>query len=453
MENDKQLKWASLHCHSEMGSLLDAFGKTKDIAKRCKELGHVAAALTDHGSIAGCVSHYNECKKVGVKPILGCEFYYSKDASIRDMTNRELSHVVILSKNITGWNELIQCISESNKAENFYFKPRIDRKIMKRFLGNGNHVCIFGHPGTELSNSLFPDTLCYRAKTVDQARTNLYPDWKKRATAIIEDHLEIFGENLFIEIQLLDQVNLPVSAVIAECLREIVKDSNGKLNPVGTADSHYVYKHEAEFQRILLCSTLGKTMPAIERDLAQGKDVPLGTFFISDNYHIPSIEELIPIHTEEELNNAVRIADMCEDYDILGPPILPKFDCPGGIDEFEHLTQLCRKGWKELLVDGGVLKDEQTKQIYLDRIKKELGVIKDANLSGYFLIVQDIINFCKSQKQLTGIGRGSACGSLISYLMGITGADPISYGLIFERFYSTGRFIPNRIIFEEFEYK
>jgi DNA polymerase-3 subunit alpha len=431
-------QWVPCHMHSSY-SLLDGFSTSKNIVKRCNELGYKAAALTDHGSISGCVEFHKECNKGNIKPILGCELYVCKNNVLqKDNENRGLDHLVVLCKNKNGWDSLVQCISESNKSENFYFKPRVDHNLLKRYLSK-DIIAITGHPGTELSNSLFPDNLCYRAKTVEEARKNLYPDWKDRALSVINDHIDIFGENLFIEIQLIDNANLPVSVVIAECLREIVTESKGKLNPVGTADSHYVYKTDAEYQRILLCSALGRTMPSIQKDLSNGKDVPLGTFFISNNYHIPSVEELIPLHTKEELDNAVRIAGMCEEYDILGPPQLPKFDCPEGKEEYEYLTDLCRKGWKELLVGRGVVTEDNIKTIYLERIKKELAIIKDANLSGYFLIVQDIINYCRSRGWMVGPGRGSAAGCLISYLIGITSIDPIPYDLIFERFYSAAR--------------
>ena len=428
-------KWIPTHQHSQY-SLLDGFATSEKIAKKCKNLGYSAAALTDHGTISGCVSHFKECKSHGIKPILGCEFYFSKNASIRDSTNKELSHVVILSKNLDGWYELITCVSESNKPENFYFKPRIDYGIMKRFLGNGNHICITGHPGTELSNSLFEDFKFYRAKTVEEARLFLLPDWKERALSVIDEHLRIFGDNLFIEIQLIDRDNLPASVVIAECLRQIVAESNGKLRPVATADSHYVDREDAEFQRILLASALGKTIPGIIEDMKAGKDVPLGTFFMSYNYHIPTYDEIAINHTEEEISNSLVIADMCEDYDITGPPQLPHFDCQ---DEYEYLTELCREGWKQKLVANNILNDGN-QDIYLERIKRELDVIKDAELSGYFLIVQDIMQFVRSKGWLpTSPGRGSAAGCLVSYLIGITTINPIEYDLVFERFYSAAR--------------
>jgi DNA polymerase-3 subunit alpha len=382
-------------------SLLDGFAKPADIAKRCKEYGYKSAAITDHGNIAGCVQHFTACKKEGIKPILGCEFYFSKDAGLRDSTNKELSHVVILSKNLNGWNELIGCVSESNLPENFYFKPRIDYTIMKKFLGNNNHICITGHPGTELSNALFEDMKFYRSKSVEDARKFIKPNWKECALEVIEKHLEIFGDNLYIEIQLIDKDNLPASLVIAECLREIVAESNGKLKPIATADSHYVDRKDAESQRILLASALNKTIPGIMNDLRNNIDVPLGTFFISDNYHIPTLGEMIENHTVEELLNAYLAAESCEEYDITNAPLLPKFNVD---DEFTYLSELCNKGWKNKIEH---LLTDENRHIYKERLDRELGVIQEAGLSGYFLIVQDIMEFVRSKNWIpTTPGRG-----------------------------------------------
>jgi DNA polymerase-3 subunit alpha len=430
------LNWASLHCHSSY-SLLDGFGDPVKIAERCKELGYEAAALTDHGSIAGCVKFFKACKSIDIKPILGCEFYVcSGDATEKSKENKSLTHAVILSKNLNGWNELIQAISDSYSPEHFYFKPRMDHAMMKKHLGNGNHICIVGHPGTELSNCLFTSNQAYDCSTVAEAEAMLAPDWEAKAREVINKYLDIFGENLYIEIQLIDEVNLPAARVIADKLRYLAKDMG--LKPVATGDSHYVYKSDAVYQRILLCSNLGRTLGGVSKDLQMGKPVPLGTFFISDNYHIPSLEELTPIHTEEEITNAYKIGQMCEEYDILNKPMLPDFKCPNNQDQFEYLTELCRQGWKKLLIPSGKLKGDGADK-YLNRITEELQVIKDAGLSGYFLIVQDIIQYCRSRGWLPGVGRGSAAGCLVSFLIGITGIDPIPFNLLFSRFFNAGR--------------
>jgi DNA polymerase-3 subunit alpha len=430
------MNWASLHNHSHL-SLLDGYSKPKDMVKRCKEYGYKACALTDHGSISGCVDFFSECKKGGIKPILGCEFYISKDAKDRSSENKGLNHVVILAKNLQGWKELIRCVSESYHPDNFYYKPRIDYSIMKKNLGNGNHICISGHPGTAISESLFFSNNVFDAESYEEARAYLRPDWKESCYEVIKLHQEIFGNDFYLEIQLIDQEVLHAAKVIGQCLREIAAEYN--IQTVATADSHYVDKSDAVYQRILLCSALKKTMPQINRAIQKKEKVPLKGFFISDNYHIPSPGEILALHTQEEIDNAGKIVDKCEEYNILNSPILPHFSCPDGMSEFEYLKHLCRKGWQELLVKKGKVSTQESKSIYENRIKEELEIIKDAGLSGYFLIVQDIVNWVRKQGWLPGPGRGSAAGCLISYLVGITSIDPIPFKLLFSRFYNSSR--------------
>jgi len=189
---------------------------------------------------------------------------------------------------------------------------------------------------------------------------------------------------------------------------------------------YYVDQSDADCHRVMLCSKLKTTLKKIkntEHDYEQ-------FFNGEDRWFLP------------EPNESARgfgIADKCEDYDLAGPPLLPTFECPKEYNEDEYLTQLCRDGWARLLIPSGKVKDKEYKEIYADRVKHELKVIFKAQLSGYFLIVQDIIQWVREQGWLAGPGRGSAAGCLVSYLLGITEVDPIEYDLIFERFYNEGR--------------
>jgi DNA polymerase-3 subunit alpha len=424
--------WVPLHQHSNL-SLLDGFSVPKDIAKTCASYGYRAAAITDHRNVAAHVKFFKACKDAGIKPILGCEFDISDDLStVRTAANRSTNHLVVLCKNLAGWYEMLRAVSKTNDPNSFYYKARISLEECKEFLSSGNHVAISGHAGSTICDILFTSTSVYRSKSEEQARTFLREDWETVLEQHIQKHIDVFGkENFFLEIQLIDKEHLPMTSVTAECLRCMSQKLN--IKTVATADSHYVRKSDAIYQRILLCSNLGRTLPGVIRDIQNGKDVPLGTFFVSDNYHIPTYAEMQALHTQEELENAVLIADMCEEYDILSTPQLPKFDCPNGISEIEYVKQLCREGWKKLPFK------KQKDQVYINRVKEELQVIEEANLAGYFLIVWDIIRFCKSKNWKTGVGRGSAAGCLMSYLIGITGIDPIPYNLLFSRFYNSGR--------------
>ena len=148
------------------------------------------------------------------------------------------------------------------------------------------------------------------------------------------------------------------------------------------------------------------------------------------------------LHTQEEIENTNFVNDLIEEYDILSKPKLPPFECPKGYDDAEYLRQLCRDGWKDKIANVIPKEDHQ---IYIDRIKYELDVLQGANLSSYFLIVQDIVEYVRKNGWLPGPGRGSAAGCLVSYLIGITSIDPIKYGLLFDRFYNAGRNTEGRI--------
>jgi DNA polymerase-3 subunit alpha len=434
------VKFTPLHLHTHY-SLLDGLSKPSRVAERCSELGYDTCAITDHGTISGAVSFVRAMREKDIKPILGCEFYLtvSEPATVKEKTNRTLSHLVVLAKNKDGWDSLIELASRSNKDDVFYFKPRIDLDILEEHNAGKNLVSFSGHLGSDLANVLFIDwKQAYNSDSYEEAQKLLKPDWLEQASNFAERYQQIFRKgNFFIEIQLIDQENSPASKLVGECLRQVSKETG--IPPVATADSHYPRREDAADQRILLCSAMKTTLKQVEDKLRSGEDVGLSGFFRSNNFHIPSSEEMGELHTEEEITNTSVIADACEDYDILGKPNLPKFGCPNQMAEEEYLRDLCRDGWRKRLKKRGKVSTKETETLYADRIKQELRVIKEANLSGYFLIVRDIVSYVKSQGWLPGPGRGSAAGCLVSYLVGITQVDPIEYGLIFERFYNVGR--------------
>jgi DNA polymerase-3 subunit alpha len=174
----------------------------------------------------------------------------------------------------------------------------------------------------------------------------------------------------------------------------------------------------------------------MNKKILNNEDVPMSCFFKSDNYHILSPEEILELHTEEEVNNTHYLNELCEEYDILHKPMLPEFKCPEGYNPDEYLRELCRTGWKNKIANN-IPKEQQ--QEYVDRVKYELEILQGAGLSSYFLIVQDILRFVRDNSWLPGNGRGSSAGCLVSYLIGITGIDPIKYNLLFERFFNAAR--------------
>jgi DNA polymerase-3 subunit alpha len=422
------MSYSVLHCHSTY-SLLDGLSKPSQIAERCKEIGVKNCALTDHGNIAGSVKFYSEMKKAGIKPILGCELYIcADDPKNKTKENKDLSHFIVLAKNYKGWKQLIKLVSESNRAEHFYHKPRLDLKTLSKFI-DGNLIAIIGHLGSTLADALIDNY------------TTIRQDWKERGKETIEKIHKIFGkENVFLEAQLMDHKNLTIQTQLTDCIRYLGKSTDTKV--ICTPDAHYCRKEDAVDQRVLLCNNLKTTFPEISRKISNNEDVPLGCFFLSDNYHILSYDEMKELHTQEEIDNTNYVASMIEDYDILSKPNLPTYSCPNNLNPDEYLRELCRKGWREKIAPK-VPVDQQPS--YVERIKQELEVLQGAGLSSYFLIVQDIVNFVKQNNWLAGPGRGSAAGCLVSYLIGITSIDPLSYNLIFERFYSAGRNTKDRV--------
>ena len=210
--------------------------------------------------------------------------------------------------------------------------------------------------------------------------------------------------------------------------------------------SFYTNKEDAKLHRVLLCSKLKSTLPKISK-LLSSSDTPESiesyrAFFEHDSFHVPNDNEITDILlscSDEDIDNVADIINKCEDYDILNKPMLPTFNCPNGESEEEYLKQLCREGWRKHLLNSGKVEDEEQEEKYLARFTEEFSVIKNANLFGYFLIVRDIVKFVEEKGWLSGPGRGSAAGCLISYLIDITKIDPIQFDLLFERFYNVGR--------------
>jgi DNA polymerase-3 subunit alpha len=404
---------------------LDGLSKPSQIAERCLEIGVNSCAITDHGSISGCVQFYQSMRAKNIKPILGCEIYVCKsDSTIKNKENGDLSHFILLAKNLQGWKTLVNIISESNLEENFYHKPRLNIEKLANFL-DGNILGFCGHLGSTIADRL--------QETKDSI--------EKTGRDFIDQMKEFFGkDNFFLEAQLMDREYSNEQIEMTEHIRRLGRITDTKV--ICTPDAHYCRKEDAIDQRILLCNNLKTTLIDINKKILNNEKVPMECFFKSENFHILSPEEINELHTEEEIDNTNLVNEMCEDYDILSKPLLPEFECPKGYDPDEYLRQLCRNGWKEK-IENHIPKEDHDK--YVERIKYELEILQGAGLSSYFLIVQDIVNYVRTNSWLPGPGRGSAAGCLVSYLVGITSIDPIKYGLIFERFYNAGRNTEDRI--------
>lgn len=381
-----------LHVHSEY-SLLDGLSQCSHIADRIKEIGSNACALTDHGTISGMIDFYNTMKSAGIKPILGCELYITLgDPTDKTIENKKLLHQVVLAKNYKGWRELLKIVSLSNHIDRFYHKPRVSLQDISNIISKENIVTFSGHLGSILADAILNDN-------------QLCDNWLEIGSKTAKELESIFGRgNFYIEIQMIDSVRNNTALIVAEALREISKHTG--IPCVATPDAHYTRRENAIDQRVLLCTYLNKTLSQINMDLRRGENVSLSCFFESDNFHIPSYEEMLELHTKDELENTIKISEMCEEYSILSKPNPPRFNCPDGMTPDEYLRYLCREGWRNKMSHINHKTDPELYKTYGDRVNYELKVFIECGLSSYFLIVRDIIKFCHDLGYITGPGRG-----------------------------------------------
>lgn len=412
--------WASLHQHSSL-SLLDGLSKPINIVEKAVRCGIPAIALTDHGTLSGipiilkakkkfieqCEDEELKERAKLLKIILGQEFY------INNGEGKPNSHLVVLAKNLEGWKSLIRASSDAHNKENFYRKPRLTIEQFQDY-SKGNLIAFSGHLGSDLANIMFSDIKAiYKAKTYEEAKSIVNSNWKKDLLELTDRYVQIFGKNnFFLESQLIDQKNLPAATLVVNTLRWLSKKTG--LKCVATADSHYVNREDNKDQWVILVSAMKTTIPDVQKALErEDDDIGLSGFFKSNNYHIPSPQEIQSIHTEDELKTSLEIAESIENYDIFHKPMFRKFDCPDGLDSNEYLKKLCREGWVDK-IQGMVEKEERGK--YGDRVKYELEILCGAGLSDYFLTLVDIVKYIKSNGRLVGEGRGCLSGDVPIYI-------------------------------------
>ena len=390
------MSFVHLHVHSEY-SLLDGACRTDQLAKRVKELGQSAVALTDHGVMYGAVAFYKACRAEGVKPIIGCEVYVAP----RNMTDKEhgrdndYSHLILLCKNETGYRNLCYLVSMAF-IDGFYTKPRIDWALLEKHAEG--LVCLSGCLAGEIQQKLVH---------------NDYEGAKARALWL----KELFGEDFYLEIQ---DHGIREERLAANGNVRLHRETGIPL--VLTNDAHYLKKTDAYYQDVLMCIQMGKTV-----------DDPMRMHFESQELYLKSEEEMRALFPElgEAADNTVLIADKCNFDFEFGHYHLPRYKLPAGeTDSDSYLRKLCEQGFAERYGDRPEVHQQ---------LQYELGVIEKMGFVDYFLIVQDFIRYAKSQDIPVGPGRGSAAGSVVSYCLHITDVDPIKYSLFFERFLNPER--------------
>jgi len=392
-------KFTHLHTHSHY-SLLDGLPKIDQMLDHIKELGMDSLAITDHGNVYGAVEFFKKAKEKGIKPIIGIEMYqaFEKYTQKRPNIDDKRYHIILLVKNERGYKNLVKLITRSY-LEGFYYKPRIDEELLK-----------------EYSDGLIALSGCLQGKISQLILANKISQAREQALK----YQEIFGKgNFYLELQ--HHPNIPSQAKVNSALIDIAEKTDLPL--VATCDSHYLKKEDAEVQDVLMLINTG----------ADPKD-PERLTMKSDDFSIKSAEEMAEFFKDvpEAISNTQKIVKDCNFEFNLGKVKLPQFITPNGKTADEYLKELCHLGIKKRY-------GSEAKKEIMERLDYELAVIKQAGFASYFLIVQDFVNWAKENRIVVGPGRGSAGGSLVSYLLNITNIDPLKYNLLFERFLNPGR--------------
>ena len=388
-----------LHVHSEY-SLLDGANRVKDMAKRAAALDMPALAITDHGVMYGAIDHYEACVKEGIKPILGVEAYVaprshtSKDSQLDGQ--KQTRHLTLWAKNKQGYQNLVKLTTRAH-LDGFYYKPRVDHELLAKH--SEGIICGSACLGGEVPQLIM-------AKKWDEAveRAEMYQD--------------IFGKgNYFLE--LMDH-DLTGQAEVNDRIIDIHHKTGIPL--ICSNDAHYLEKKDEEMHKILVA--IGTNSQIDSMALHYGPN-----FYLKDKEEMWSKFKHVP----EALENTLRIADMVDLELDLKTTHFPNFDVPTGHDKVSYLKHLCKQKFDLRYPVGHPYRAEA-----IPRMEYELKVIIDKGYPGYFLVVQDFINWSKERGILVGC-RGSAAGCLVSYVLGITNLDPLPYGLLFERFLNPDR--------------
>lgn len=389
-----------LHNHSEY-SLLDGLSRIDPMVENAKKIGMHSLAITDHGSMYGVIKFYKKCLSEGIKPIIGCEIYVAK-RSLHDKeagVDKDYNHLILLAKDITGYKNLMKIITVSH-LEGFYYKPRTDLSLLKKY-GEGL-ICL---------------TACVNGYVGEPIVDGNLEEGKKR----LEKLIDIYGkDNLYLEIQ--RHIHVPPQEDLNQKLIELSKEYG--IGLVATNDNHYITKDDAEAQEILLCIGTQTTILDEKRKLSM---------IDSPDFYLKTADEMQKAFKDvpEAVTNSVKIAERCNIELTLGKWIMPQFEVPGGLTAADY--------FKKIIEERLPLRYKKVTKEIRDRIDYEVEIILKKGYETYFLTVADFVNWAKDHGISVGPGRGSAAGSVVSYILRITDVDPFYFNLPFERFLNPQR--------------
>ncbi|MCX6705591.1 MAG: DNA polymerase III subunit alpha, partial [Candidatus Woesebacteria bacterium] len=400
-------KFVHLHVHTEY-SLLDGLSNASSLLSFVKEQGMDALAITDHGAMYGVIDFFKEAKKQSVKPIIGIESYMTTG----NMTSKDRQnfHLILLAKNNDGYKNLMKLTSEAH-LDGYYYKPRFDRETLKKY--SKGLICTSACPLGEIGQALIQDDYKQAKKTAQ---------W----------FLDVFGQDYYLEIQrhgfdkwVTDASNLEIKRSLITVSENSKKVEEGVIRLsrdlgialVATNDAHYVNKEDARAQDALVCIATGKTVS----DTNRMRYIDTPDFYIKTPFEMSLLFKDFP----DSLENTVKIAEKCNVEIPLGKWFFPEFDLPKGKTSDDYLREQAREKLKEKIPNF-------SKEVK-ERLEHELTIICQKGYAPYFLIVMDMVNWANEKGIITNT-RGSAAGSLVSYTLGITTVNPLTYYLPFERF-------------------
>ena len=401
-------EFVHLHQHTEF-SLLDSACGVDAVPHRARELHMPAVAITDHGNMFGVIEFYRAAEKNGVKPIVGCELYVAPGSrhDKHAMNAREAAnHLVVLAKDKTGYNNLVQLVTAAH-LEGFYYKPRVDKELLAQH-----------------SKGLIALTSCLKGEVPQK----LAEEQPKQARTAADQLRQIFEPGCFY-LELQDH-GLEQQRQVNRRLRTMAKEMDLPL--VATNDVHYLKPEHAHAHDCLICIGTQTTLQD-ERRMR----------YPSEQFYMKSAEEMAKVFAEvpEALQNTLRIAEQCNLRIDFGGNLYPVFEPPAGETREGALRRLCHDGVRRRYGFDAAHPATAEQQKIIQRMELELKIIEKTGFVSYFLIVGDFVSYAKQRRIPVGC-RGSAAGSLVTYLLDISAVDPLRYGLLFERFLNPERISP-----------
>lgn len=390
------MSFTHLHLHTEY-SLLDGLIKIKKLTQLLKETDMDSCAITDHGNMYGAIEFFKTLTKAELKPIIGCEIYISPESRLnKTSANRKSHHLILLAKNLSGYQNLIKIVSIGH-TEGFYYKPRIDWEILEKY--HQDLVCLSGCAEGEIAQLIINEK---------------YPQAKDRA----QNYQQLFGHDFYLEIQ--RHPGLEQQETANNGLVKISRELGIPL--VATNDAHYLKPADAFAQDVLLMINTQTTVNDKKR--LSMADTP--------DFYVKTPEEMISQFTDlpDAIKNATEISNKCELEIEIGKWYFPKIELPPNETAETYLQ-------KNAISKAQEIYPEFTDEVK-ERLEYELNIICSKGYAPYFLVVKNFINWCEENGTPTNT-RGSAAGSLVSYALGITSVDPLKYQLPFERFLNKDR--------------